>query len=293
MKKLPKWLRIALAASFLPAALWLGLGLYGMVFGMTWFMEKYTGLDGFWLGLLTGGVIIYAFPALIAVLTICLVIQIVYVVQWIKLKRSGELSAEFSQKLRKFMKIAGICAAVFAVVLLVWSNKFYIDRAFQKHAARKMMSKADLTLTYNEKEIYVGGILGFEDYECNTIFVDTDTMTVGFLTHSSIDEYNEFQLKKADGSGELDEIKRELPLQTVAEMNDGSRFITFTEPDLTNNGRTQAILIETSDGSSYFTNDMKMKDTGWNFYSGLSWYDCLPGENLRYADLSGGVANEK
>lgn len=63
----------------------------------------------------------------------------------------------------------------------------------------------------------------------------------------------------------------------------GKKLLTFYETE-SNNHRTIAMLLIQQDGTIYFADNIKEKDTGYTRYTGLNSSEFFVGENIRFIE---------
>ncbi|MBP0964916.1 MAG: hypothetical protein J5999_06445 [Oscillospiraceae bacterium] len=250
--------KIILIISFVPYGLVLLSGIFGAIFGVGFFFDTVYGLDGFLIGILGAGMSMIYIPIIPA----CLIYQIVYLIR---------SKVEFLKKIpfKKFAPVAGGIALVIIGVILVNSFEYEISAAIQKNAAKRMLKNAEEKIEYDMAEYDLDGIFGFKDCIHDCILVDYDKNEVGLLYSAGYDEYWSVRLAPTDGKT-VESMERKYILQAEIPLNSpGKRLLTFSE-NPSNSHRTIAMVMEMSDGSVLYADNICEPDTGYTRYSGLN-----------------------
>lgn len=250
--------KIILIISFVPYALVLLSGIIGAIFGAGFFFDTVYGWDGFLIGVLGAGLAMLYIPIIPA----CLIYQIVYLIR-------SKVGAVKKIPFKKFAPVAGGIAAVIIGVILVNNFEYEIGAAIQKNAAKNMLKRAEEKIEYNVADYYLDGIFGFKDCIHDCILVDYDKNEVGLLYGAGLDEYWSVRLVPAD-STTVRNIESKYILQAEIPLNSpGKRLLTYAE-NPANAHRTIAMIMEMSDGSVLYADEIREPDTGYTRYSGLN-----------------------
>lgn len=250
--------KIILMISFVPYGLVLLSGIFGAVFGAGFFFDTVYGWDGFLIGALGGCISMIYIPILPA----CLIYQIVYLIR---------SKVEFIKKIpfKKFAVVAGGIALVIIGVILFENFKYQIGAAAEKNAAKNMLKRAEEKIEYNVAEYNPDGIFGFEGIIHDCILVDYDKNEVGLLYGGGLEEYWSVCLAPTD-SKTLRNIESKYILQAEIPLNSpGKRLLTYAD-NPSNSHRTIAMVMEMSDGSVLYADEICEPDTGYARYSGLN-----------------------
>lgn len=253
--------KITFFVSFVPYIIGLLVSISSIFFGVDFFGKVY-GWNAF---AFTALVYLAFFSTMIPILPICLLYEIGYIVY----RKFGP----FDKKGLK--KLSGILAGIFvAGIGLFLLNLFStdIEQFVDKQQAKTMIKKAEVAVPYNLSTINCDGILNIEGEKYDKVFVDYDTMTVGFLTSHSLERYDSFKLIKAtDGLDAKAKLESEYQEQAVVPFPDGSGNLTVYCPqDCVNTGSTCAVLVERNGEQYYLTEKDKH---GIRIYSALNGSD--------------------
>ena len=177
-------------------------------------------------------------------------------------------------------------AIIFAAVMLSGCSiiaddiSFKVKRNRQRAQFEAFMKVADEALCYNDNS-YFGDALMDSQFYRNTILIDYDSMSVGFLFNSSAgDEFYQFELKESEPISNAN-------VQAEANLHSPGATLTTFYPDEQHAHRTTAIQLETEDGRSFTAIDLTEPDTGFvmalNLHRGMT-----PGEEERtWAEVCG------
>lgn len=248
--------KIILIISFIPYVLVLLCGIIGAINGAGFFFDTVYGWDGFIIGML-GAVLSMAL-----IIPVCLIYQIVYLIR---------SKIEFFKRIpfKKFLPVAGGIALVIISVILFDNFKYEIGAAAEKNAAKKMLENAEEKIEYDMAEYNLDGIFGFKDCIHDCILVDYDKNEVGLLYSAGYDEYWSVSLAPTDSETVLS-MERKYILQAEVPLNSpGERLLTYAD-NPSNSHRTIAMIMEMSDGSVLYADEIREPDTGYARYSGLN-----------------------
>ncbi len=250
--------KIILIISFVPYGLVLLSGIIGAIFGAGFFFDTVYGLDGFFIGVLGAGLSMSYIPIIPA----CLIYQIVYLIR-------SKIGVIKKIPLKKFLPIAGGIALVIIGVILFDNFKYEIESSVEKNAAKKMLENAEEKIEYNVAEYNLDGIFGFKDIIHDCILVDYDKNEVGLLYSAGYDEYWSVRLAHTD-SETVRFIENKYIQQAEIPLNSpGKCLLTYAE-NPSNGHRTIAMIMEMSDGSVLYADEIREPDTGYVRYSGLN-----------------------
>ena len=252
--------KIILIISFIPYGLVLLSGILSAIFGVVFFFGTVYGWDGFVIGVMGACIVMLYIPILPA----CLIYQIVYLIR-------NRVEVVKKIPLKWFAAVAGGIALVIIGAILVNSYDYEIDAAIQKNAAKKMLKNAEEKIEYNLSDFYPDGIFGIEDCIHNCILVDYDKNEVGLLYCAGYDEYWSVRLSPADSEAlRILENKSSYILQAEIPLDSpGKRLLAYAE-NPSHAHRTVAMIMEMSDGSVYYADEIRDSDTGYSRYSGLN-----------------------
>lgn len=250
--------KIILMISFIPYVLVLLSGIIGAVFGAGFFFDTVYGWDGFLIGALGGCISMIYIPILPA----CLIYQIIYLIR-------SKIEVIKKIPFKKFAAVAGVIAVVIVGAILLNSFSYRIEYAFQKNAAKRMLKNAEEKIEYDLAEYNLDGIFGFKDCIHDCILVDYDKNEIGLLYSAGLEEYWSVRLVPAD-SKTVRNIESKYILQSEIPLNSpGKRLLTYAD-DPSNSHRTIAMVMEMSDGSVLYADEICEPDTGYARYSGLN-----------------------
>lgn len=250
--------KIILTISFVPYGLVILCGIIGAVSGAGFFFDTVYGWDGFLIGALGACISMIYIPILPA----CLIYQIIYLIR-------SKIGVIKKIPFKKFLPVAGGIALVIIGVILFDNFKYEIGAAAEKIAAKKMLENAEEKIEYNVAEYNLDGIFGFEGIIHDSILVDYDKNEVGLLYSAGLDEYWSVRLVPTD-SKTVRSIESKYILQAEVPLNlPGKRLLTFSE-NPSNSHRTIAMVMEMSDGSVLYADEIREPDTGYTRYSGLN-----------------------
>lgn len=167
--------------------------------------------------------------------------------------------------------------------LVVYSHSFEIGRVIEKTSAKQMINKAEEKIGFNENDIMVSGIFDMPEYKYSHILIDYDNMEIGMLLNSDYDQFWKIELEKTTKDSSTYQhiindyyIQADIPLK-----NPGKRLISFYEQKSLMH-RTIAFLLIYEDGTIYYVDNIKEKDTEYNGFTGLHWSDFFVGENIKF-----------
>lgn len=250
--------KIILIISFIPYGLVILSGIIGAVFGAGFLFDTFYGLDGFLIGALGGCISMIDIPILPA----CLIYQIIYLIR-------SKIGVIKKIPFKKFLPIACGIALVIIGVILVINFEYEIGAAVQKNAAKNMLKRAEEKIEYDMAEYNLDGIFGFKDCIHDCILVDYDKNEVGLLYSAGLDEYWSVRLVPTD-SKTVRNIESKYILQAEIPLNSpGKRLLTYAD-NPSNTHRTIAMVMEMSDGSVLYADEIREPDTGYVRYSGLN-----------------------
>lgn len=250
--------KIILIISFVPYGLVILSGIIGAIFGAGFFFDTVYGWDGFLIGALGACISMIYIPILPA----CLIYQIIYLVR-------SKIEVIKKIPFKKFLSVAGGVVLVIIGVILFENFKYEIGAAAEKNAAKKMLKNAEEKIEYNVAEYNLDGIFDFKDCIHDCILVDYDKNEVGLLYDVGYDEYWSVRLATTD-SKTVRNIESRYILQAEISLNSpGKRLLTYAD-NPSNSHRTIAMVMEMSDGSVLYADEIREPDTGYVRYSGLN-----------------------
>ncbi|MCI7351348.1 MAG: hypothetical protein MSH60_11460 [Ruminococcus sp.] len=250
--------KVILIISFIPYGLVILSGIIGAVFGVDFCFDTDYGWDGFLIGALGACISMIDIPILPA----CLIYQIIYLIR-------SKIGVIKKIPFKKILPVAGGIALVIIGVILFDNFKYEIGAAVEKNAAKKMLENAEEKIEYNVAEYNLDGIFGFKDCIHDCILVDYDKNEVGLLYSAGLDEYWSVRLVPTD-SKTVRNIESKYILQAEIPLDlPGKRLLTFSE-NPSNSHRTIAMVMEMSDGSVLYVDEIRESDTGYVRYSGLN-----------------------
>ena len=105
------------------------------------------------------------------------------------------------------------------------------------------------------------------------------------LLNTSIDEFWKIKLEKTTkNSSTYQHIINDYFMQADVPLNyPGKRLISFYENENLIH-RTIAFLLIYEDGTIYFADNIKEKDTGFTRFTGLQWSEFFVGENIKFKE---------
>lgn len=250
--------KVILIISFIPYGLVILSGIIGAVSGVGFFFDTVYGWDGFLIGALGACISMIYIPILPA----CLIYQIIYLIR-------SKIGVIKKIPFKKFLPVAGGIALVIIGVILFENLKYEIGAAAEKNAAKNMLKRAEEKINYNVAEYKMDGIFGIEGVIHDCILVDYDKNEVGLLNGGGLDEYWSVRLVPTD-SKTVRNIESKYILQAEIPLNlPGKRLLTYAE-NPSNSHRTIAMVMEMSDGSVLYADEICEPDTGYVRYSGLN-----------------------
>ena len=266
--------KILFLISFLP---WIFVpinGILGAIFGVGFFFNTCYGWDGFLLGVL--GALLGM--TLIPILPVCLVYEICYIVRN-KVPAAKKVSA------KKFYITVGTVCGVVAVAVLLHVFRYEIEKVYETISAKSMIKNAEEQISFNENDISADGILGIEELTTDTVFVDYDKMRVGFLL-GSVDEFWWVKLEKTTAESEvLTRLYEEYYVQAKIRLSAPGKVLYTFSVDEDSRHRTVALLLEASDGTIYYTDEIKEYNTDRDRFTGLHWSRFSVKEGMRLPEL--------
>ncbi len=248
--------KIILIISFVPYGLVLLSGIHGAIFGAGFFFDTVYGLDGFFIGILGAGL------SMMLIIPVCIIYQIIYLIR-------SKVGAIKKIPFKKFAPVAGGIALVIIGVILVNSFDYEISAAIQKNAAKNMLKNAEEKIEYDMAEYNLDGIFGFKDCIHDCILVDYDKNEVGLLYSAGFDEYWSVRLAPTDSETVESMERKYIPQAEIPLNSPGKRLLTYAE-NPSNGHRTIAMVMEMSDGSVLYADNICEPDTGYTRYSGLN-----------------------
>ena len=268
--------KVLFILTFIPYALVLLSGLTGAIFGVGFFFDTVYGLDGFLLSVIFA---LYAMVMVVPVIPICIVFHILCL-----LRKKVPFIKKIS--IKKFALFCTVLFLVVSVPLLLNEYSYEIEKMFEKANAKQMSARADDKIAFNLNTVRCDGIFNMPEYKTNHILIDYDKNKVGFLINASYDEY--FEIDLAETSPDSSEyrhiadtyfVQADIPLSSP-----GKRLICFFDEER-NSHRTIAMLLFYEDGSIFYADEMREKDTNYEPYTGLrgSEYYVFE-ESLKLAD---------
>ena len=248
--------KIILIISFVPYGLVLLSGIHGAIFGAGFFFDTVYGWDGFLIGALG------ACLSMIPIIPACIIYQIIYLIR-------SKIEVIKKIPFKKFLPVAGGIALVIIGVILFDNFKYEIGAAAEKNAAKKMLENAEEKIEYNVADYNLDGIFDFKDCIHDCILVDYDKNEVGLLYDVGYDEYWSVRLAPADSETVRSMERKYIPQAEISLNSPGKRLLTFSE-NPSNGHRTIAMILEMSDGSVLYADEIREPDTGYTRYSGLN-----------------------
>lgn len=250
--------KIILIISFIPYGLVILSGIIGAIFGAGFIFDTYYGWEGFLIGALGGCILMIDIPILPA----CLIYQIIYLIR-------SKIGVIKKIPFKKILPVAGGVALVIIGVILFENFKYQIGAAAEKNAAKNMLKNAEEKIEYDMAEYNLDGIFGFKDCIHDCILVDYDKNEVGLLYSAVFDEYWSVRLAPTDVKTVESMERKYIPQAEIPLNSPGKRLLTYAE-NPSNAHRTIAMVMEMSDGSVLYADNICEPDTGYTRYSGLN-----------------------
>lgn len=265
-----KVIKIIFIASFLPYVLLLICGIMVAFSGST-IMHNFEGLV-MYIFFLFYIFFPFSFPIILA----CLIFQICYI-----LRKTVKPFKNIQPK--KYTKICCIVGCLLIAGLFVYYHLFSIKKIIEKANAKQMINNAEEKIGFDKSHILVGGIFNMPEYRYNHVLIDYDKIEIGMLLNASLEEFWKVKLKKTSlDSLEYQHIVNDYFMQADIPLNSpGKRLISFYEEESLMH-RTIAFLLIYEDGTIYFADNIKEKDTGFTRYTGLQWSEFFVGENKKF-----------
>lgn len=269
-KKIPK---IIFIISFLPYLFILLYGIFHAFAGVSFFNSTGYGFEAF---IITIFFMLYIFTLEIPIIPICVIFEVCYI-----FRKKINIFKNVGSK--KYIRICCIVGVLLVLSLVVYSHSFEIGRVIEKANAKQMVNKADEKIGFNKNDIMVSGIFDMPEYKYSHILIDYDNMEVGMLLNASIDEFWKIKLEEiTKDSSTYQHIINDYYMQADIPLNSpGKRLISFYEEKSLMH-RTIAFLLIYEDGTIYFADNIKEKDTGFTRFTGLHWSDFFVGENVKF-----------
>ena len=158
--------------------------------------------------------------------------------------------------------------------------EFRMERERQRQEFNSFMEIADEALCYNDNS-YFGDALMDSEFFRNTILIDYDSMTVGFLFNGGAgDEFYKYRLKESEPVSNEN-------IQAAAVLHSPGAALTTFYPNEQQPHRTTAIQLETEDGRFFTAQNLTEPDTGFVMALNLN-RGMTPGEEERtWAEVCG------
>lgn len=268
-----KLTKIIFIISFLPYLLILGYGAICMFTGVSFFFSTSYGFEAFIIGILPA---LYFSTLVVPIVPVCAIYQICYLLRK-KFKKT---------QIKKYIKICVITGCIIIGTIMIFSHSFEIGRIIEKENAKQMIKNAEEKIGFNENDIKVDGIFNIPEYRYSHVLIDYDNVEVGMLLNADRDEFWKVKLKKTTkDSVEYQHIINDYYMQADIPLSyPGRRLISFYE-DKSLMHRTIAFLLIYTDGTIYFADNIKEKDTGYTRFTGLHWSKFFVGENVKYKEF--------
>ncbi len=260
--------------SFVPWLLVPVCGILGAIFGIGFFFSTCYGWEGFFLGTLAA----LLGMTMVPVLPVCLVYEICYILR-------NKVPVVRKIPAKRFYITVGVICAVVAICVLLHVFRYEIERVYQKVSANGMIKDAEEQISFNENDVFLSGIMGFEEFTTDTVFVDYDKMQVGFLL-GSVAEFWKVKLKETTwDSAEVARLKNDYYVQAKIRLSTPGKVLYSFSTGEDSMHQTVALLMETEDGELYYADEITEYNTDRNRFSGLHWSGFSVEEGTRLPDL--------